>query len=534
MTLAQGIIVDNGLFNPLVAPRAGDGFLLTFLRDDVLNGSFGCRAIAFGNDGEPLAGEVEFAPGGGCGEGLVALADGTFATVWLEESDPSSNRLRQYRMFARLSPLGELISRPRRINPNPLQPSRSFASLGGNADGDMTLAWDHTPMRARSFNAYGGPLPPLFFVVFTDSVAPSVVVLPNGDRVFAGLNRPLGDSNYVAYQRFSSDGTPLGRMRRAHTPRDALYGDPRLAADRFGNFVITWGTQPSVFCNRLEARLFRADGAPVGKEFFPSLVNHCEGLPQVSFGHDGTFALSWADDNDVYVAWFSASPGDEPCLARGGRLFCDTGRTGGLPEIDQPNAPAAFDALFLADFDGDGRADPCHHSGTTFRCDLDHRGRGPRARVRFGELSDHPLMGDIDGDGRAEACVRRGDLFACDTGHNGGRAELEIHFGDPNGTALLGDLDGDRRDDICLFRDGVFSCDVAHNGGAPERTIRFGQPGDLPVLGDFDGDGRDDPCVLRGDILLCDTRHDGGEAEASLRLAVQPGDGIVMGNLDGL
>jgi len=307
-----------------------------------------------------------------------------------------------------------------------------------------------------------------------------------------------------------------------------------VAADRFGNFVIAWGTEPTIFCDRLEARLFRADGIPVGKEFFASLVDHCEGRPQVSFGKDGTFALSWVDQSGINVAWFSASPADELCLTRGGHLFCDTGRTGGLPEIDQPDAPAAFDALFLADFDGDGRADPCYHSGVTFDCDLGHRGHGPRAGVSFGEPSDLPLMGDINGDGRAEACVRRGDLLACDTGHDGGAAEVEEHFGNPGDIALLGDLDGDRRDDLCLFNDGVFSCDTAHDGGAPDRVISFGQAGDLPVLGDFDGDGRDDPCLLRGGTLRCDTKHDGGTAEAVLRLAVQPGDGIVMGNLDGL
>ena len=176
-------------------------------------------------------------------------------------------------------------------------------------------------------------------------------------------------------------------------------------------------------------------------------MDACEGNPQVSFGDDGTFAVSWVDPSGVSVAWFSASPGDEPCLTRGGRLLCDTGRTGGYPEIDQPDAPdspAAFDALFLADFDGDGRADPCYHSGTTFSCDLGHRGRGPRASVDFGLPTDRPLMGDVDGDGRA------------------------------------------------------------------------------------------DPCVLRGRTLRCDLKHDGGTAEAILRLAVQPGDGIVMGNLDGL
>jgi hypothetical protein len=538
MTLADGVITDNNLLNQLVAPRADGGFLLTFIRDDVAANSRGCRAIAFAGNGRPLASEVEFAPDGGCGEGLVALADGTFATSWLEASDPSSSRLRLYRMFARLSPLGELISRPRRVNPIPLQPPYSqaayLASLGGNGNGDMTLVWGGHPAPARSFSAYGGPLPPLTFVGFTGFSGASAAVLPNGNRLFVGLNELSGHRNYVAFQRFAPDGTPLAPMRPAHTVRNALFGDPRVAADRFGNFVITWGTEPSTFCDRLEARLFRADGTPVGKEFFASLVDRCEGRPQVSFGKDGTFALSWVDESGINVAWFSASPADEPCLTRGGRLVCDTGRTGGLPEIDQPDAPASFDALFLADFDGDGRADPCYHSGVSFDCDLGHRSRGPRAGVSFGEPSDLPLMGDINGDGRAEACVRRGDLLACDTAHDGGVAEVEEHFGNPGDTALLGDLDGDHRDDLCLFRDGVFSCDTAHDGGAPDRTIAFGQAGDLPVLGDFDGDGRDDPCLLRGGTLRCDTKHDGGTAEAVLRLAVQPGDGIVMGNLDGL
>jgi hypothetical protein len=532
MSLARGD-TDNGLYNPLAAPRADAGFLLTFIRDEVDSNSSGCHAISFADDGKPLASEVSFAPNSGCGEGLVALADGTFATVWLGGNLPPK-RPREYRMFGRLSPLGELTSRPRQINPKPLETSLSFASLGGNGSGDMTLTWNHSPTRARSFSAYGGPLQPLFFVGFTYSNSPSVAVLPNGNRIFAGLNGLPGHRNYVAYQRFGPDGTPLGPMRPAHTVRNALFGDPRLAADRFGNFVIAWGTQPTIFCDRLEARLFRADGTPVGKELFASLADHCEGRPQVSFGKDGTFALSWVDESGINVAWFSASPADEPCLTRGGRLFCDTGRTGGLPEIDQPGAPASFDALFLADFDGDGRADPCYHSGVSFNCDLGHRGHGPRAGVSFGEPSDLPLMGDINGDGRAEACVRRGDLLACDTDHDGGTAEVEEHFGNPNDIALLGDLDGDHRDDLCLFNDGVFSCDTAHDGGAPDRVIAFGQAGDLPVLGDFDGDGRDDPCLLRGGTLRCDTKHDGGTAEAILRLAVQSGDGIVMGNLDGL
>ncbi len=542
LTLARGVVADNGLFNPLVAPRADGGFLFTVLRDDTFDGSFGCRAIAFGKDGQPLTQETEFAPNAGCGEGLVALADGSFGTAWLAVTDPPQ-RQRAYRTFARLSPLGEVIGRPRRINPDPLHTSLSFATLAGNASGEMTLAWDSQPALARNFSAFGGPLPPLFQVRFTEGFSPpAVAVLANGERIFAGLDHPPGGSDHVAFQRFAPDGAPLGPMRPAQTPRYALFGVPKVAADRSGNFVIAWGSQPGVFCDPLEVRLFRADGTPVGKELFASLaaVDACEGNPQVSFGDDGTFAVSWVDSSGVSVAWFSASPGDEICLTRGGRLLCDTGRTGGYPEIDQPDAPdspAVFDALFLADFDGDGRADPCYHSGTTFSCNLGHRGRGPQASVDFGLASDRPLMGDVDGDGRADPCVRRGDLLACGTAHDGTPGFTE-RFGDPGGDPeaipLLGDLDGDGRADLCLFKAGVFSCDLGHHGGAPDLVIRFGQAGDIPVLGDYDGDGRADPCVLRGRTLRCDLKHDGGTAEAILTLAVRPGDGIVMGNLDGL
>jgi hypothetical protein len=318
MTLATGVIAEEGLTNAFVAARAGDGFLLEYARDS-RGDSSGCYAIAFGNDGHPLAGATKIVPNVGCGEGLIALADGTFATSWLDGGYSPNNRLRAYRIFARLSSVGELVSRPRRINPVPLQAGQSAfgASLAGNQKGEMTLVWDGYPASARFFNAYGGTLPPLAFV---GTGFASAAVLPNGNRIFAGLNYSSRDINYVAYQRFAPDGTPLGRLRPAHTQRDALFGVPVLGADQAGNFVIAWGTQPTVFCDRLEARLFRADGTPVGKEFFASLGDECEGRPQVSFGTDGTFALSWVDPSGVSVAWFSASPADEPCLTRGGRL----------------------------------------------------------------------------------------------------------------------------------------------------------------------------------------------------------------------
>jgi hypothetical protein len=86
--------------------------------------------------------------------------------------------------------------------------------------------------------------------------------------------------------------------------------------------------------------LYRADGRPAGKPFpFSTNPDQCGSNQQVAFADNGTFAAIWnvspdATKADIYFARFSASPADEPCLARAGHLLCDTGRTGGLPEID--------------------------------------------------------------------------------------------------------------------------------------------------------------------------------------------------------
>ncbi|HEV7783929.1 MAG TPA: hypothetical protein VGQ28_01260, partial [Thermoanaerobaculia bacterium] len=99
---------------------------------------------------------------------------------------------------------------------------------------------------------------------------------------------------------------------------------------------------------------------------------------------------------------------------------------------------------------------------------------------------------------------------------------------------LLGDIDGDGKVDPCVYRDGVFLCDTTHQGAAPNVSISFGQPGDQPALGDIDGDGKADPCVLHAGHLLCDTTHRGGKPNVDINLHAQPGDRLIMGNLDGL
>jgi hypothetical protein len=264
-----------------------------------------------------------------------------------------------------------------------------------------------------------------------------------------------------------------------------------------------------------------------------------QGLPLVAFAPNGTFIVTWDGQTlstpdseiDIHARRFSASPGEEPCAVAGARVLCDTGRTGGLPEMSLTFGGRPGEVTLLADADGDGREDACAWYNGRFRCDLDHEGPPSEWSVLFGLTGDTPLFGDVDGDGRAEPCVRRKRRLLCDTAHDGGRAETTIVLGRGTETPLLGDLDGDGKDDLCLVEQGQWTC-LTRAG--TRTSFAFGAPGEPATLGDLDGDGRAEPCVLRSGRLLCDTAHDGGSAEAWLDLELPAGARPILGNIDGL
>lgn len=340
------------------------------------------------------------------------------------------------------------------------------------------------------------------------------------------------DRNAIFAQRFTASGERIGGEFQVSEATDGYEDASRIAMDGQGNFVIAWDHWPD---GLVYARLYRANGTPVRDPVQLTLVPGYV-VPQLGFAANGTFGAAWTDVlidegiDDVYVQRFSASPGEEFCLFRRGELICDTGRTGGDPEVRYPFGGQPGEIGLLGDVDGDGRADLCLFLDGVFRCDTEHDFGASETRIRFGQSGDVPLLGDLDGDGKADPCVYRAGQFLCGTARDG-NVNVTVHFGQPGDIPLLGDVDGDGRADPCVFRQGVFLCDTAHDGSV-NVTIVFGQVGDIPLLGDFDGDGKADPCVYRAGQLLCDTKHDG---TLGGRLTFGNGDGTpLLGNLDGL
>lgn len=411
---------------------------------------------------------------------------------------------------------------------------------GENAESDIFY---------RRFSLAGEPLTP---AVRVNSHLPDwqfnagVATAPHGDFTVVWTSDWQDGSHAGIFgQRFTREGVPLGPEFQINQETFSDQRSTQIATDAAGNFVVVWESYGNRATWDVKARLFRSDGRPVRPEVFVNkhIENHQQS-PLVSFAPNGTFVVAWnsyaqvppANDNqlDVFARRFSASPGDEPCVATSGKLSCDTGRTGGELEVQHAFGGPGSGLPFLGDVDGDGRAEPCLYFARAFRCDTDHEGGAAEVVIPFTVPgATVPLLGDVDGDGRADPCLFGAGAFHCDTRHDGGAAEVRIVFGQKGETPLLGDVDGDGRADACAFAGGLFRCDMAHDGGKAELFVRFGRRGDQPLLGDFDGDGRDDPCVFRKGRLLCDIAHDGGAAEGMLSLG-GPKDRVVLGNLDGL
>jgi hypothetical protein len=385
-------------------------------------------------------------------------------------------------------------------------------------------------------------------------IAPAIAVAPSGEFVVTWMSEAQdGDQTGIYARRFGADGEPLGDEFQVNTVTRSAQRAPKVVMDEHGNFVVIWhGFTPGevnfiVPAFDIKARLFRADGTPVGDEIFLNRYrSNTQEFPRVAFAPNGTFFAAWSSngqssDNsqeDVYARRFSASSGEEICWWADGSLRCDLGRTGGEPELWSWAGWVSLDGVaaddgtpLMGDWDGDGREDLCAWQAGQLACDLDHEGRPLEGQQSFGAAGDTPLLGDVDGDGRADLCVRRKRRVLCDTARDGGFAELQTALGTLAGVPLLGDLDGDGRDDVCLYRGGAWNCTLRAGG---RLHARFGNPSTPPALGDVDGDGLADFCVLAGGSLHCDTARDGGGAEWSLALHAPPTARLLLGNLDGL
>ena len=165
------------------------------------------------------------------------------------------------------------------------------------------------------------------------------------------------------------------------------------------------------------------------------------------------------------------------------------GRTGDTPSL-------------VADWDGDGKADPAvYRNGTGggqsfFFYRPSSQPTADFVTIYWGNAGDVPMRGDYDGDGRADAAVFRPsdrNWYILQS------SNAQLHY-DSWGLAtdkfVPADYDGDGKTDLAVFRAGVWY--IKQSANNTPRYVNFGSESDTLVPADYDGDSKTDIAVKRG------------------------------------
>jgi len=300
---------------------------------------------------------------------------------------------------------------------------------------------DRSEIFGQRFDAAGGPQGSEFRVNTTTvdwQTDPSVAMGTTGDFVvvWRSANQDGGApgtmvSGGVFGQRFDASGNALGGEFQVNSFVDGYQGNPWVAMDADGNFVVAWesesqdGSGYGVFAQRYDTA-----GARRGGEFqVNSTTASSQTLGSVAMDADGDFVVAWSS---------YGQDGDE------GGVFAQ--RFDGAERVE-------------GDFDGDGKADLLWRNVTTGNTVVWLM--NGETKLAAGSIGTVPLewqiagTGDFNGDGKADVLWRNTD----------------------NGKAVIWQMDGARKVASIPIGGPPLTWQVGPDGerlasGGQDRTIR--------------------------------------------------------------
>jgi hypothetical protein len=127
---------------------------------------------------------------------------------------------------------------------------------------------------------------------------PSIASDQVGDFVVIWEGEDLGlPTTDVMAQRYSSAGTALGANFRVNAATTGRQSQTALASDPIGNFIVVWSEESDGSERGVFARRFKRSGAPLGGQFrVNSLTTGTQRSATVAMDANGGFVVAWVDD----------------------------------------------------------------------------------------------------------------------------------------------------------------------------------------------------------------------------------------------
>ncbi len=244
-----------------------------------------------------------------------------------------------------------------------------LAAVAASSDGSFVVVWQSNlsdgssySVRARRFASGGAGVGDDFQVnTYTSDFQgePSVAVDADGDFVVvwrsdgsAGTDASLAS---VQGQRYASDGSAVGGEFQVNTYTSIRQLLPSVAMDADGDFVVVWESDGSFGTDNdgrsIQAQRYASDGFPVGGEVqVNTYTTAWQGRASVAMDADGDFVVVWVS-RDGAVSDVKGQRYTSDGLPAGGEFQVNTYAT--LFQ-DDPSVAMDADGDFVAVWDSSG------------------------------------------------------------------------------------------------------------------------------------------------------------------------------------